>query len=225
VLILAELRQIIPAFLTRVDQPDRAGGHHTRSHAGRFSSWRRRLSAPPRRRRSDAHRFRSRRRGKSWPPPSTPHRIRQTQPRRSRVVSTGERAALLRAYVGQRTNRRHKPGRAFERTAYCFDVLTDYGAFRDLQRHRLLTVDWQPLKDARHRTGGDRGGGAAEGGTMDRSAELYESLTAHGARRRALRCRDGAPRPLLHGDERSRGDARHRTPICAVGHPATGVFS
>src|SRR5262249_18433144 len=47
--------------------------------------------------------------------------------------------------VGRRENRRHKPGRAFERTAYRFDVLGDYGAFRDLQRHRLLTVEWQAL--------------------------------------------------------------------------------
>ena len=52
------------------------------------------------------------------------------------------------AYVGERGNRRHRPGRAFERTSYRFDVLTDYGAFRDLQRHRLLTLDWQPLIDA-----------------------------------------------------------------------------
>ena len=48
-----------------------------------------------------------------------------------------------------RANRRHKPGRAFERTSYRFDVLADYGAFRDLQRHRLLTLEWQPLS-ARH---------------------------------------------------------------------------
>ena len=41
--------------------------------------------------------------------------------------------------------RRHKPGRALERTDYRFDVLADYGAFRDLQRHRMLTVEWQPL--------------------------------------------------------------------------------
>jgi thymidylate synthase ThyX len=51
----------------------------------------------------------------------------------------------MRAYVGERTNRRHKPGRAFERTAYRFDVLGDYGAFRDLQRHRMLTIEWQAL--------------------------------------------------------------------------------
>ena len=52
---------------------------------------------------------------------------------------------MLRAYLGERSNRRHKPGRAFERTSYRFDVLTDYGAFRDLQRHRLLTIEWQRL--------------------------------------------------------------------------------
>ena len=56
-----------------------------------------------------------------------------------------ERLALMRAYVGERENRRHKPGRAFERVDYRFDVLSDYGAFRDLQRHRLLTIEWQPL--------------------------------------------------------------------------------
>ncbi len=51
----------------------------------------------------------------------------------------------MRAYVGERENRRHKPGRAFERIDYRFDVLSDYGAFRDLQRHRLLTIEWQAL--------------------------------------------------------------------------------
>jgi hypothetical protein len=63
----------------------------------------------------------------------------------ARRMTPMERAAVLRETVGARTNRRHRPGRAFERTAYRFDVLTDYGAFRDLQRHRLLTVDWQSL--------------------------------------------------------------------------------
>src|SRR5438046_3098319 len=60
-------------------------------------------------------------------------------------MTEGERRAVLEAYVGQRMNRRHRPGRAFERTAYRFDVLGDYGAFRDLQRHRLLTLEWQRL--------------------------------------------------------------------------------
>ena len=63
----------------------------------------------------------------------------------ARRMGTDDRAAVLRAYVGDRVNRRHRPGRAFERTAYCFDLLSDYGAFRDLQRHRLLTIEWQEL--------------------------------------------------------------------------------
>ncbi len=48
-------------------------------------------------------------------------------------------------YVGERLNRRHRPGRAFEKTSYKFEIEADYGAFRDLQRHRLLSCSWQLL--------------------------------------------------------------------------------
>ena len=51
-------------------------------------------------------------------------------------------------FVGDRTNRRHKPGRAMEQTFYRFDVLCDYGIFRDLQRHRMMTLEWQRLSPA-----------------------------------------------------------------------------
>jgi thymidylate synthase ThyX len=66
---------------------------------------------------------------------------------RSRVaaMSSEERIRVVESYVGDRRNRRHKPGRAFERINYRFDVLADYGAFRDLQRHRMLTLEWQDL--------------------------------------------------------------------------------
>jgi len=60
-------------------------------------------------------------------------------------MSPKERAEILAASVGARTNRRHKPGRAWERTQYRFDVLCDFGAYRDLQRHRPLTIEWQRL--------------------------------------------------------------------------------
>jgi hypothetical protein len=63
----------------------------------------------------------------------------------ARRMAEEEREELLRASVGERSNRRHKPGRAWERTQYRFDVLCDYGAFRDLQRHRPLTIEWQRL--------------------------------------------------------------------------------
>src|SRR5205809_1241270 len=59
----------------------------------------------------------------------------------ARRLTHEERLQILNAYVGKRANRRHRPGRAFERTAYRFDVLTDYCAFRNLQRHRLLTLE------------------------------------------------------------------------------------
>ena len=60
-------------------------------------------------------------------------------------MTDAERVEVVHAYVGDRTNRRHKPGRALERVRYRFDVLCDYGAFRDLQRHRMLTIQWQDL--------------------------------------------------------------------------------
>jgi thymidylate synthase ThyX len=64
---------------------------------------------------------------------------------RVNAMSANERRAVFASYVGERGNRRHRPGRAFERTEYRFEVVSDYGAFRDLQRHRMLTVEWQPL--------------------------------------------------------------------------------
>jgi thymidylate synthase ThyX len=56
-----------------------------------------------------------------------------------------ERGALIRELVGNRENRRHRPGRGFETLSYRFEIVSDYGAFRDLQRHRLLTCQWQRL--------------------------------------------------------------------------------
>ena len=63
----------------------------------------------------------------------------------ARGMTPEQRTAVLDASVGSRVNRRHKPGRSWERTGYRFDVLCDYGAFRDLQRHRPLTIEWQAL--------------------------------------------------------------------------------
>ncbi len=101
-------------------------------------------------------------------------------------LSTDDRAAILRAYVGARANRRHKPGRAFERTSYRFDVLADYGAFRDLQRHRLLTLEWQPLS-ARHGytepTAIEEAGALADWRrVMQQSADLHDQMIAAGLR-------------------------------------------
>jgi thymidylate synthase ThyX len=55
------------------------------------------------------------------------------------------RSELIAELVGDRTNRRHLPGRGFEALRYRFEIVSDYGVFRDLQRHRMLTAQWQPL--------------------------------------------------------------------------------
>ena len=61
------------------------------------------------------------------------------------ALDTEARAELLGDLVGERANRRHRPGRGFEALRYRFEIVSDYGAFRDLQRHRMLTVQWQRL--------------------------------------------------------------------------------
>jgi thymidylate synthase ThyX len=60
-------------------------------------------------------------------------------------LSPEQRAKLLSDLVGLRMNRRHRPGRGLEALRYRFEIVSDYGAFRDLQRHRLLTCQWQRL--------------------------------------------------------------------------------
>ena len=97
-------------------------------------------------------------------------------------LSVEERLAVIRRYVGERTNRRHRPGRALERCFYRFDVISDYGAFRDLQRHRLLTVEWQDLTPFH---GFTMPASVVEAGvdqvytrSMDRSADLYDALAS-----------------------------------------------
>src|SRR4051812_28877181 len=79
------------------------------------------------------------------------------------ALSDGKRASLIRELVGERENRRHRPGRGFETLSYRFEIVSDYGAFRDLQRHRLLTCQWQRLR-AELGADGPEGGEAARYG-------------------------------------------------------------
>lgn len=60
--------------------------------------------------------------------------------------SEGKKQEIIKAYVGKRYNRRHKPGRAFEMLHLHWQITSDYGSFRDLQRHRMLdNFTWQRL--------------------------------------------------------------------------------
>ena len=195
-MMLEELRKVIPSFLQRVDRPDRGGawGEYltaTRTDTARvvgelFPD----LVAPGT---DDAG-------GPSgqatvelldFDPDGEDKVIaaicapRTSRPEaevldRVRLLGAEEKRSILLAYVGERNNRRHRPGRAFERTDYRFDVVTDYGAFRDLQRHRILSIEWQPLGAA---LGYDvpevvEEAGLTDGyvGSLERSRELYETL-------------------------------------------------
>jgi hypothetical protein len=60
--------------------------------------------------------------------------------------SFDDKTDAFRTYIGERLNRRHKPGRAMEVAHYTFDIVCDYGIFRDLQRHRIVdALEWQEL--------------------------------------------------------------------------------
>src|SRR6266545_4099415 len=102
----------------------------------------------------------------------------------ARKLGSEQRRQVLEAYVGRRENRRHKPGRAFERTSYRFDVLGDYGAFRDLQRHRVLSLEWQPLSprhgDATPEELEEAGALTDWTRAMEESAALHDALVGAG---------------------------------------------
>lgn len=60
-------------------------------------------------------------------------------------LSEEDKRKMIRRYVGERKNRRHKPGRGFERVYYTFEICSNFGAYRDIHRHRILTQQREPL--------------------------------------------------------------------------------
>src|SRR5436305_1093282 len=189
-MMLTELRKVIPSFLARVDRPDRGGAwssylQETRSVmeevAGKLFAAEEVEPRPA----VTLVDFDPDAEDKLLAAMLYPYgELPEDQVlAKVRTLSADERASVVRAYVGERTNRRHKPGRAFERVVYRFDVLSDYGAFRDLQRHRMLTIEWQPLSP-RHGYAvppavADAGLGDRFDEAMARSAGLYDALVGH----------------------------------------------
>lgn len=56
-----------------------------------------------------------------------------------------ELARILDAGCGARENRRQKSPRALEHANFTFEIVADFGVYRDLHRHRILTQERQPL--------------------------------------------------------------------------------
>jgi hypothetical protein len=188
---LAELRKVIPAFLRRVDVPERGG-----AWSAYLADTRAAVDATARRLLGDAKPERREEVTLTEFDPEGEVKVvaaalyaASTLPddqllAAARRMSAEERRQVLDAYVGARGNRRHKPGRAFERTSYRFDILGDYGAFRDLQRHRLLTLEWQRLSPAHGFAMPDAVAEAGGGGdwqrVMDESAETWQAIAGAG---------------------------------------------
>lgn len=60
-------------------------------------------------------------------------------------ISKEKKIKIINEFVKLRTNRRHKPSRAFENIYYTFDLCNNFGMFRDFHRHRALTLERQLL--------------------------------------------------------------------------------
>jgi thymidylate synthase ThyX len=191
-MVLRELQAVMPSFVSRVERPER-GGEWIRSIAERRDA----TAAMARRMGLDGH-------GEVEDRPSVrlidvqggeddllaamlfeQAAVSEEELRAAvRVLPPDERAALIAELVGERANRRHRPGRGFEAVRYRFEVVSDYGAFRDLQRHRMLTIQWQPLTPY---LGAGVPAELEEAGVadlyragLDRSREEYERLTDAG---------------------------------------------
>jgi thymidylate synthase ThyX len=191
-MMLTELRKVIPSFLQRVDIPERGGEWTSYLTSTRDATARvveRLWPAGDAASSTEAHEpevtlldFDPEGEEKVLAAVCFSHLecSERAAARRVRLLSHAERVALLAAYVGDRRNRRHRPGRAFERTDYRFELVTDYGAFRDLQRHRMLSIEWQPLGIAlgydMPELVSEAGLGDGYADAIERAEDLYRTL-------------------------------------------------
>jgi thymidylate synthase ThyX len=191
-MILEEVQAVMPSFVTRVERPDRGGEWvsflEERERAGQ--RWATHMGLD----RAEAH--------DSGPSVRLLHvdgtqddmlaallfeaaGVSEEQTRAAvEAMSEAQKEQLFDDLVGLRENRRHRPGRGLETLRYRFEIVSDYGAFRDLQRHRMLTCQWQGLTP-------DLGAGVPEEvdtagcgddyrRALERSRAEYERLAAAG---------------------------------------------
>ena len=153
-MILAELKAVVPSFVARVERPDRGGEWvgYLEERERAAERWAARLGLDRARRDEEtgpAVRLLSVEGSEEDLLAALLFEAASVSEDETRAalhnLPPDERASMLAELVGERANRRHRPGRGFEALRYRFEVVSDYGAFRDLQRHRLLTVQWQTL--------------------------------------------------------------------------------
>ncbi|MFI5122783.1 MAG: FAD-dependent thymidylate synthase, partial [Vicinamibacteria bacterium] len=206
-MLLAELQHVIPSFVARVDRPERGGDWVAHLRQRREAS-----------ERAVARLGLDRRSGDAVPSVELVHvdgseddllaaclyesagATESDIRNRIGALDPIERAELIGELAGERRNRRHRPGRGWEAVRYRFEIVSDYGGFRDLQRHRMLTCQWQRL-------GPDLGAGVPD--------EVRES-GAGGEYERALAL-SHAEFDRLEAGLGGRVDVHHRRPDRGVG--------
>ena len=154
-MILAELQQVMPSFVARVDRPERGGQWvdylRRRTGAADRIAARMGLNRGTAAGEADAPSVRLLSVEGSEEDLLTALLFESAAASEEEirgavgVIPPDERAELIAELCGDRGNRRHRPGRGLEALRYRFEIVSDYGAFRDLQRHRMLTIQWQSL--------------------------------------------------------------------------------
>ncbi len=150
--ILDESRKVAGVFLERADRPDRGGAitAYQVETRGKLKQLAARLQAD-----CDPSLLESPREQQAWAELVDHHPVNELEllpdmlyesTNQSlgvlrRIVETlnpDQQREIFQTYVGERLNRRQKPGRALEKAVYSWDIVCDYGIFRDLQRHRIV---------------------------------------------------------------------------------------
>ena len=153
---LEEARKVIPAFLERADKPDRGGAttaYRANTKAQLKQLAQKHLPAVSKDFSEEVKLL------DYWPRNELdliPHLLfsessLSTDELKKAVkkLKAKDQQAIFKTYLGNRLNRRHKPGRTFEMPHYLWEVTADYGTFRDLQRHRVVDAfEWQELTTA-----------------------------------------------------------------------------
>jgi thymidylate synthase ThyX len=190
-MILEELKKVMPSFVARVERPDRGGEWISYLERRRDAAerWVGRLGL-------------DRREGSDAPSvelidvdgsedeliAASLFEVSGLSERaildKVRALPPDEQAEVIADLVGERPNRRHRPGRGWEAVRYRFEIVSDYGGFRDLQRHRMLTCQWQRLSPDLGAGVPDEVREAGAGGEYERALEIsraeYERLAAAG---------------------------------------------
>ena len=235
-MILTELKAVMPSFVARVERPERGGEWigYLEERAQAADRWAARLGLD----RERAAGGQPARRCDCCPLRGSEDELLAALLFESALV-LGGRGSRRRASAAARRARDDAraswwasgataaiaPGGASRRSRYRFEVVSDYGAFRDLQRHRMLTVQWQAL-------GPDLGAGVPDelergrawatttGAALERSRPSTPRIVDAGlAGAGPVRALPRLPHPLRARHERARGDAPDRAALRARGPP------